>query len=46
LAAQIGARPDRAAIFTQVLDFPHTACELELGDCGPRVGLVWPSTLM
>jgi hypothetical protein len=35
---------DRAAIFnlrTQVLDFPHTARELELGDFGPRVGLAW-----
>jgi hypothetical protein len=35
---------NRGAIFnlrTQVLDFPHRARELELGDFGPRVGLAW-----
>lgn len=35
---------DHGAIFnlrTQVLDFPHTARELELGDFGPRLGLAY-----
>jgi hypothetical protein len=35
---------NQTAIFnlnTQVLDFPHTARELELGDFGPRVGLAY-----
>ncbi len=35
---------NHGAIFnlnTQVLDFPHTARELECCDFGPRVGLVW-----
>jgi hypothetical protein len=35
---------DRGAVFnlnTQVLDFPHTARELERADFGPRVGLAW-----
>jgi hypothetical protein len=35
---------DRGAVFnlrTQVLDFPHTARELEFGDFGPRVGLAY-----
>jgi hypothetical protein len=35
---------NRAAVFnlqSQVLDFPHTARELECCDFGPRVGLAW-----
>jgi hypothetical protein len=35
---------DRAAIFnlrTQILDFPHTARELDLRDFGPRAGLAF-----
>jgi hypothetical protein len=35
---------NQTAIFnlnTQVLDFPHTARELELGDFGPRLGLAY-----
>jgi hypothetical protein len=35
---------NQTAVFnlnTQVLDFPHTARELELGDFGPRVGLAY-----
>lgn len=38
---------DRGAIFnldTQVLDFPHTARELSLGDFGPRLGLAFRAT--